>query len=164
MHSRTSLSKLLILTALFLSACTAAIDPAAEIAATGHAKNVATHVDEEVPADLTQPQETAGSGPVTTERDDAVEPKIDLAPDRQTATNPRVEVPDVSVNWLLPWDGIRPIYDPEFASAAEAPLDDDELVLAISLDGEAKAYPITVLRSREMVNDEMAGIPTLVTW
>ena len=37
-------------------------------------------------------------------------------------------------------------------------------VIGISLDGEAKAYPISVLRFREMVNDELAGIPTLVTW
>jgi hypothetical protein len=79
-------------------------------------------------------------------------------------TNPRVEVPDVFVNWLLPWDGIRPIYDPQFASAAEAALDDDELVIGISIDGKAKAYPISVLRFREMVNDELAGIPILVTW
>jgi hypothetical protein len=73
-------------------------------------------------------------------------------------------VPELYVNWLLPWDAIRPVYDPEFATAEEAPLDDDELIIGISLEGEAKAYPITVLRSREMVNDEMAGIPTLVTW
>ena len=48
--------------------------------------------------------------------------------------------------------------------AEEAPLDDDELVLGVSIEDEAKAYPITVLNRREMVNDEMAGIPTLVTW
>jgi hypothetical protein len=65
---------------------------------------------------------------------------------------------------LIPFDGIRPVYEPVFASAEEAPLDDSELIIGIALDGEAKAYPITVLRFREMVNDEMAGIPTLVTW
>jgi hypothetical protein len=65
---------------------------------------------------------------------------------------------------LLPYDGIRPIYEPEFAPANEAPLEDDELVIGISLNGEAKAYPITVLRSREMVNDELGGNPILVTW
>jgi hypothetical protein len=65
---------------------------------------------------------------------------------------------------LIPFDGIRPVYEPVFATAEEAPLDDGELIIGIALDGEAKAYPITVLRFREMVNDEMAGIPTLVTW
>ena len=65
---------------------------------------------------------------------------------------------------LLPYDGIRPIYEPEFASADNSPLEDDELVIGISLNGEAKAYSITVLRSREMVNDELGGNPILVTW
>ena len=62
------------------------------------------------------------------------------------------------------FDAIPPLYDPEFADVAEAPLSDDELVMGVEIDGAAKAYPITVLRSREMVNDEMAGIPILVSW
>ena len=81
------------------------------------------------------------------------------------AKNVRIEDPNVYVySQLLPFDGIRPIYDPQFASAADAPLQDDELVMGFALGGEAKAYPIAVLRSREMVNDELAGIPILVTW
>jgi hypothetical protein len=36
--------------------------------------------------------------------------------------------------------------------------------MGFALGDEAKAYPIAVLRSREMVNDELAGIPILVTW
>ena len=64
----------------------------------------------------------------------------------------------------LGFDSIRPVYSPEFAAAAEAPLDDEELVLGVAWEGEAKAYPISVLRYREMVDDELAGIPTLVTW
>lgn len=65
---------------------------------------------------------------------------------------------------LLGLDSIPPVYNPVFATAAEAPLADDELVIGIALDGEAKAYPINVLRFREMVNDELAGLPILVTW
>ena len=65
---------------------------------------------------------------------------------------------------LLPVDGVRPVYEPRFASAKDAPLLDDELIIGVAWDGEAKAYPITVLRFREMVNDELNGIPTLVTW
>lgn len=65
---------------------------------------------------------------------------------------------------VLPFDGIRPIYDPQFTSAEEAALKDKELVMGVAWEGEAKAYPVTVLRSREMVNDEMAGEPYLVSW
>ncbi len=65
---------------------------------------------------------------------------------------------------LIGPDGIRPIYDPRFVEAADAPLLDDELVIGVSIEGEAKAYPITVLRVREMVNDELGRLPILVTW
>lgn len=83
----------------------------------------------------------------------------------QTMKNPRVDDFEASVPpQVVPRDGIRPVYEPRFQRAEEAPLLDDELVLGLSLEGEAKAYPITVLRFREMVNDEMRGIPTLVTW
>ena len=79
--------------------------------------------------------------------------------------NRRVTIEDnYSFAFSLGFDSIQPVYSPEFAPAAEAPLDDEELVLGIAWEGEAKAYPISVLRYREMVDDELAGIPTLVTW
>ena len=95
--------------------------------------------------------------------------KADSSPTEPTnepgATNRRVSMKDnYSFALSLGFDSIHPIYSPEFAPAAEAPLDDEELVLGIAWEGEAKAYPISVLRFREMVDDELAGIPTLVTW
>jgi hypothetical protein len=78
-----------------------------------------------------------------------------------------VRVPDTNeydFPQLLAFDGIPPVYDPKFVAANEAPLLDDELVIGISLGDEAKAYPVTVLRYREMVDDDLAGIPILVTW
>ena len=79
--------------------------------------------------------------------------------------NPRAEDFDAYLPpRLIGPDGIRPIYDPQFVDADDAPLEDDELIIGISLEGEAKAYPITVLRFREMVNDELGGLPILVTW
>ena len=65
---------------------------------------------------------------------------------------------------LLPRDGIRPIYNPEFVDAIDSPLQEDELVMGVAINGEAKAYPVSVLRFREMVNDELGGGPILVTW
>lgn len=100
------------------------------------------------------------------EADDAVvmlTPDVDLEVEIQI--NKRIDDPNsYSFAQLLPFDGIRPVYDPEFVTAGEAPLQEDELILGITLEGESKAYPITVLRHREMVNDELAGIPILVTW
>jgi hypothetical protein len=77
---------------------------------------------------------------------------------------PATEVPAYAWNQLLSRDSIRPIYDPEFVPANEAGYNDDELVMGVALDGEAKAYPISLLNSREMVNDELAGTAILVSW
>ncbi len=84
----------------------------------------------------------------------------------QPLTNPRVEAESdyEGTSFLLPFDAIRPIYEPVFVDAEEAPYQDDELIMGVALGGEAKAYPVTVLRFREMVNDELAGIPILVSW
>ena len=65
---------------------------------------------------------------------------------------------------LLPYDGIAPVYNPEFVPATESPLEPDELVMGVSINGESKAYPVSVLRFREMVDDELAGWPILVSW
>jgi hypothetical protein len=95
----------------------------------------------------------------------AQRPAAERPGDGQPATNRRVDVGEIGrFPQLLPFDGIRPVYEPTFVSAEEAPLDDNELIIGIALGREAKAYSITVLRFREMVNDELAGIPTLVTW
>ena len=80
-------------------------------------------------------------------------------------TNIRIEDNiEYQIPFMLGFDAIRPVYAPIFAPANVAPLLDDELVMGLVIDGEAKAYPITVLRSREMVNDELGGLPILVTW
>lgn len=88
-----------------------------------------------------------------------------FAPIPEERPNVRVEEEvRYSPGFSLGFDGIFPIYAPRFAPAEEAPLIDEELVIGVAWGGEAKAYPITVLRFREMVNDELAGVPTLVTW
>ncbi|HID53616.1 MAG TPA: DUF3179 domain-containing protein, partial [Anaerolineae bacterium] len=108
-----------------------------------------------LPADTAVPPEPVTAAPIIT-----------AAPIPATPGQNRRIADDTVYNFpqLLPFDGIRPVYNPEFAPADEAPLSDDELVMGVAWGGEAKAYPVTVMRSREMVNDELAGIPTLVTW
>jgi hypothetical protein len=65
---------------------------------------------------------------------------------------------------LLGRDTIRPIYDPRFVDAADVDWTPSTLVLGVSLDGESKAYPIVHLNFREMVIDEIADTPILVSW
>ncbi len=65
---------------------------------------------------------------------------------------------------IIPRDGILPVYNPHFVSAEESNYRDDELVMGLEINGDARAYSVGMLRSREMVNDEVGGTPVLVTW
>jgi hypothetical protein len=105
----------------------------------------------EVPS---QPQSEAGANPQTDSTTQSVSP---TAIDDLGLSN----IPFVP---LLPRDAIRPVYEPEFVEASDSPLHEDELVMGVAIQGEAKAYPVSVLRFREMVDDELDGLPILVTW
>jgi len=95
----------------------------------------------------------------------SVDPTATEETSKEIKRNRRVQVEGTfSPLYSLGFDAIRPIYDPAFIAAAVAPLGDNELILGVAWEGKAKAYPISVLHFREMVNDELAGIPTLVTW
>jgi hypothetical protein len=64
-----------------------------------------------------------------------------------------------------PPDGIPPIDEPRFLDAAEVDfLADDEPVLAIEIDGDARAYPVQILIWHEIVNDTVGGVPVSVTY
>ena len=65
---------------------------------------------------------------------------------------------------LIARDVIVPVYEPRYVGPEEANLVDNELVLAVEVDGEAKAFPIGLIRSREIVNDTIGGVPLLITW
>ena len=43
-------------------------------------------------------------------------------------------------------------------------MEPNDLVMGVSINGDSRAYPVRYLRWREMVNDEVGGIPILVTW
>lgn len=65
---------------------------------------------------------------------------------------------------LLPRDAIHPVYNPTFRSAGSTEWTAETLVIGVELNGEAKAYPLSFLTFREMVNDWIGGSPVLVTW
>ena len=70
----------------------------------------------------------------------------------------------VFFNQLLAQDAIRPIYSPIISAREDLELETDDLVIGVSIGGDSRAYPIRTLRFREMVNDELGGVPILVTW
>ena len=63
-------------------------------------------------------------------------------------------------------DGIPSIDKPVFITPEEATLDvgDHEPVVAVEINGEAKAYPINILVWHEIVNDTIGGVPVTVTF
>ena len=61
-------------------------------------------------------------------------------------------------------DVIEPMYRPVFVGANEIDWPDDADVIGVEIDGRSRAYPVGFLSGREIVNDEVAGVPILVTW
>ncbi len=63
-------------------------------------------------------------------------------------------------------DGIPAIDEPRLESieAASTWLSDQAPVIALQLEGEARAYPLAILIWHEIVNDTIAGVPVVVTF
>lgn len=64
-----------------------------------------------------------------------------------------------------PRNGIPALHSPLFVSAEAADfLNDDDRVLGISIDGNAKAYPVRILNRHEIVNDSISERPVVITY
>ncbi|MDP6426419.1 MAG: DUF3179 domain-containing protein [Rhodospirillales bacterium] len=61
-------------------------------------------------------------------------------------------------------DGIPSIDDPEFDPVAEVSLPDTVPVISLNINGDARAYPLGILMSHEIVNDRVGGVPVAVTY
>ena len=61
-------------------------------------------------------------------------------------------------------DGIPSIDQPEFKKASAVKLEEGARVLGVMVNGVAKAYPISIMNYHEIVNDEFAGQPVVVTY
>jgi hypothetical protein len=61
---------------------------------------------------------------------------------------------------------VRAIVDPPVIAADQAKLSDNELVIGVEVDGQARAYPINQLTgpSREIINDTLGGTAIAATW
>lgn len=63
-----------------------------------------------------------------------------------------------------PRDGIPAIDHPRFISVTEAGLNPEDRILGVSLNGEARAYPIAILNRHEVVNDSFGAHIVLVSY
>jgi hypothetical protein len=58
----------------------------------------------------------------------------------------------------------HPLGSPAFESAGESRLDKDEKVIAIEVNGAARAYPIRGMSYHHIVNDMVGGVPIVATY
>jgi hypothetical protein len=97
-------------------------------------------------------------------------------PSATTLTTPRIDPSEVydpvragelappGFRQLLDRDQILPVYNPVFTSASLVDWPAGMLVIGISGEKTAKAYPVTHLNQREMVIDSLEDTPLLVSW
>ena len=88
---------------------------------------------------------------------------------------------DTTADWALPtayvgqgtgFDGIPSLQDPDFITYSPISQDpenpfyiqDDELVIVVSMNGETKVYPHKILDWHEVINDEVGEVPITVTY
>ena len=75
-------------------------------------------------------------------------------------------VPYSQIKFVIPRDNIPSINDPKFVAPSEASawLKDVEPVVAMEVDGDARAYPLQILTWHEIVNDDIGDVPVAVTF
>mgnify|MGYP006309504195 FL=1 len=65
----------------------------------------------------------------------------------------------------VPRDAIPSIDQPRLARPSQSGgLADSALVVGVEIDGDARAYPLSILNRHEIANDEVGGTPVAVTW
>ncbi len=125
------------------------------------------------------PTAPAGSTPATSADTDGPAPgRIEPSPPDVTisglaivkgeqvdgAPEPLVDLDEIRSGGPPP-DGIPSIDEPAFLTVGEVDfLADTEPVLALVVDGDARAYPVQILTWHEIVNDTVGGVPVAVTY
>jgi hypothetical protein len=65
-----------------------------------------------------------------------------------------------------PPDGIPSIDNPKFVTVQQAGsfISDSDFVVGVNINSDIRAYPLSILVWREIVNDKVGGIPVTVTY
>lgn len=182
-HYQLTIGLLLLL--LITVACgTATTDePAAAAETVGEAAVVA---QDDVPAPTDDPPATAEPAPTDTQAPEPTEvtrsrPEVEILTEDDRPGGLRSLTRTWNTDWTRhtidyadilsggpPRDGIPSIDNPQFADIAtvdaEGWLADVEPVVALEINGDARAYPIQVLTWHEIVNDTVGDVPVVVTF
>jgi hypothetical protein len=58
----------------------------------------------------------------------------------------------------------HPIDSAQFLAQSESKLDPKEMVMAVRIEGDARAYPISQMAYHHILNDTVGGVPIAVTY
>jgi heme/copper-type cytochrome/quinol oxidase subunit 3 len=58
----------------------------------------------------------------------------------------------------------HPIVGPQFLAQSESKLDPKEMIMAVRVAGDARAYPISQMAYHHVLNDVVGGVPIAVTY
>lgn len=114
------------------------------------------------------PQPSGSAAPVALEQIPS-SPREDVPSALEDPRAPGLPPPLVEVSEIIPGgpppDGIPSIDRPRFSRASRVNwLKDRESVLALEIEGDARAYPVQILIYHEIVNDTVGGIPVAVQY
>ena len=155
MFKRSSIA--LIILSLILMSCQSLTDPNPDVSEA----SVEDEAFEETPSDKDLGDGSEGEESVAIENPEPLAESSDL--DTPIFD---VNVAEYEMITLLPPDAIRSIDNPEFLSMEEADglYDDNEIVIGVVFNGEARAYSTRLLSVHEIVNDNVGGKKIAVTW
>ena len=77
--------------------------------------------------------------------------------------SPRQDRPE-GYQQIIPRGAIAAIDKPQYVTADEASLSGDAWVMGLVIDGQARAYSLTLLNSHEVVNDSIGGTNFAAVW
>jgi hypothetical protein len=67
--------------------------------------------------------------------------------------------------WINPFEHMfHPVGEPTYLAADRATIDANDMVIAVTLGGESRAYPIREMGYHHVVNDRLHGLPIAVTY
>jgi hypothetical protein len=58
----------------------------------------------------------------------------------------------------------HPIADPQFLAQSDSKLDPKEMIMAVRLGSDVRAYPISQMAYHHVLNDVAGGVPIAVTY
>ena len=112
----------------------------------------------------TLPPEASFSRPLAGTEERAAEEFRDLGWRRTDFTRRSVSLQDINTAQYI--DGIPALNSPRYDPVADAArhLADNHPVLAVEVNGDARAYPLGQIIWHEIVNDTIGGVPVAVTY